>query len=107
MNRTVAICICLTILSTINKEQRLNAEVPEYFKTPAGADAAELSKLAVEYERLSKLRREAIKATSDGLDGGGKPSDEKLSDEEWLEAGRENDSKSIYSAREILSGFFG
>jgi thiol-disulfide isomerase/thioredoxin len=106
MNRTVAIYICLTSLLTIDVEQRLNADEPESFKIPAGPDAAELNKLAVEFERLSKLRHEAIKATAEGLDGGGKPSDEKLSDEEWLAAGREIDSKSIDPDIEMLPRFF-
>jgi hypothetical protein len=37
--------------------------------------------------------------------GGGKPSDEKLSDEEWLEAGREIESKSIDPDVEMLAKF--
>ena len=105
MNRTYAICICLTIVFTINNERRLNADEPESFNIPAGPDAAELSKLSIEYERLSKLRHEAIKATAEGLDGGGKPSDEKLSDEEWLKAGREIDLKSVDPDAEMLPRF--
>ena len=89
----------------MNNERRLNADEPETFNIPAGPDAAELSKLSIEYERLSKLRHEAIKATEEGLDGGGKPSDEKLSDEEWLQAGREIDLKSVDPDAEMLPRF--
>lgn len=102
MNRKVAIFLCLANLFSISNERPLRADETESFKIPAGTDAAELSKLAVEYDRLSRLRREAIKATEESLDGGGKPSDEKLSDEEWLKAGREVDSKSIDPDAEML-----
>lgn len=105
MNRTVVICICLTYLLTINKERPLRADEPKSFKVPTGSDAAELSKLAADYERLSKLRRAAIKATEDVLDGAGKRSDETLSDEEWLKAGREIDSKSVDPDAEMLPRF--
>src|SRR3954468_8453291 len=94
MNCTIAICICLSILLSISNERLLDADEPQSFEIPTGSDAAELSKLADDYERLNKLRNEAVKATPEGLDSGGKRSDETLSDEEWLKAGREIDTKS-------------
>ena len=105
MNRTIAICICLTYLSGVTDERPINAAEPESFNIPAGPDAAELSRLAVEYERLNKLRHDTVKATADGLDSGLNPSDEKLSDDEWLKAGVESDSKSIDPDAEMLPRF--
>jgi thiol-disulfide isomerase/thioredoxin len=105
MNCTIAICICLSILLSISNERLLDADEPQSFEIPTGSDAAELSKLADDYERLNKLRNEAVKATPEGLDSGGKRSDETLSDEEWLKAGREIDTKSPDPDEEILPRF--
>lgn len=105
MNRTIVFCICFTSLLTIGKEHALQADEPETFKVPAGSDGAELSRLAAEYECLSTLSREAIKATPDGLNGGAKRTDDTLSDEEWLKAGREIDLKLIDPDAEMLPQF--
>jgi hypothetical protein len=83
----------------------LPADESASFTIPAGPEAAELSKLSDENERLWKLRREVIKSTEEGLGGGGNRSDEKLSDEEWLKAGREIDSKSVDPDAEMLPRF--
>ena len=87
--------ICFAGLLFITKSSPLNAGEPESFKVPTDSVAVELVRLATEYDRLAKLRQEAFKATPEGLDGGGKPADEKLSDEEWLKQGRQVDVKSV------------
>ena len=76
-SRTVA--IYLSCLLSTGGSYCLRADEPKFFKALAGLDAAELKKLTADYERLSQLRHEAIKATPEGLIGGGAPSDEKLS----------------------------
>jgi thiol-disulfide isomerase/thioredoxin len=104
MYRIAVLCFYLISLTAISSERPVGAAEPESFKTPADPAAAELYKLAVEYERLNKLRLEAIKATAEGLDGG-KPTDESLTDEEWFKAGREIDSKSIDPDVDMLPRF--
>jgi thiol-disulfide isomerase/thioredoxin len=105
MNRTIVFCFCLTSLWTIGNQRAIQADEPESFKVPAGSEAAELSRLAAEYERLSTLRHEAIKGTPEGINGGAKRTDETLSDEEWLKAGREIDSKLVDPDSEMLPQF--
>ena len=105
MNRTIVFCICLTSLFTIGKERALQAAEPESFKVPAGSDAAELSRLSAEYERLSTVQHEALKSTPEGLNGGAKRTDETLSDEEWLKAGLEIESKLVDPDAAMLPQF--
>jgi thiol-disulfide isomerase/thioredoxin len=105
MNRAIVFCICLTSLWTIGNQRAIHANEPEAFKVPAGSDAAELNRLAAEYARVIALQHEALKATPDGLNGGAMRTDETLSDEEWLKAGRESDSKLINPDTEMLPKF--
>jgi peroxiredoxin len=105
MNHTIVICVCLTSLLIVSKHRPLQADEPATFKVPTGSDAAELSRLAAEYERLSTLRNEALKATPEGRNGGAKQTDETLSDEEWLKAGREIDSQLVDPDAEMLPQF--
>ncbi len=93
MNGTIVFCICLISLLTIGNERVLQADEPETFEVPSDSAAAELGRLATEYERLSTLYHEALKATPKRLNDGAKRNDETLSDEEWLKAGREFESK--------------
>ena len=102
MHRITAFCFCLVSLVAVSSERPVGAEEPESFTTPADPDGIELCKLAVEYERLNKLRLEAVDASAEALNGGGKPTDETLSDEEWLKASREIEAKSIDPDLEML-----
>jgi thiol-disulfide isomerase/thioredoxin len=105
MHRTIVIFISLTGLFVVNMQRPLLADEPEPFKVPAGSDALELSRLAAEYERLSTIEHEALKSSGEGLNDGAKPTDEILSDEEWLRIGREIDSKLVDPDAEMLPQF--
>ena len=96
MNRTIVFCICLASLLTSGTQRALQADEPEPFKVPAGSDAAELSRLGAEYERLSTL---------EGFNGGAERIDGTLSDEEWLKASREIASKLVDPDAEMLPRF--
>jgi thiol-disulfide isomerase/thioredoxin len=106
MIRRVAICALFVGLLTASEYPHVRADEPDSFKVPADPVAIELNRLAVEYERLAKLQREAFKATPDGLDGGAKPADTKLSDAEWLKKGREIEEKAVDPDNEMTPRFF-
>jgi carboxymethylenebutenolidase len=80
-------------------------ENAESFKVPPDPVAAELAKLAAEYDRLEKLQNEAYKAAPADFGGATKPTDLNLSDEEWLKQGREIETKSIDPDSEMLPRF--
>ncbi len=104
MNRNLSCTVTLsfTSLLIIATSRSLRADEPQSFKVPADPVAIELNRLAIEYDRLEQ---DAFKATPEGLDGGGKPADETLSDEEWLKQGRELEAKSIDPDAEMLPRF--
>jgi thiol-disulfide isomerase/thioredoxin len=102
-NRTVAIWFSSLVL--IANSRYLRADEPESFKVPADPVAIERSRLAAEYERLNKVRIQALKASTEDVDDAGKPTDETLSDEEWLKQGRELDAKFADPDAEMLPRF--
>jgi hypothetical protein len=105
MQRVAAICVLFSSLIAGSGRPYLWAGEPETFKVPADPVANELNRLAVEYERLAKVQREAFKATPDGLNGGGKPADMKLSDAEWLKQGREIEESVVDPDNEMIPRF--
>ena len=93
---------CLASALIVTHSAQLRANEAASFKVPTNPVAVELIKLVADYDRLNKLQQEAYKANPEGLGGATKPTDEKLSDEDWLKQGREIEAKSVNPDSELL-----
>jgi hypothetical protein len=105
MYRTLANFLCMAVLLISTDRQQLYADEPEVSSVPVDPVATELAKLAAEHKRLTKLQIATLKASPDGLNSAGKTSDPSISDDEWMQQGRDIEAAYVDPDIELLPRF--